>query len=130
MRILGAYLTRKSAVLDSRHILVVEDEALISMLIEEDLQRRGARTSSAACISDALQLVEDVIFDAAVLDCKIGRDTVMPVADRLAELSVPFVFLTGYGDGWNRGAHEAAPLLSKPHAPDWLELVLTSLLRP
>ena len=36
--------------------------------------------------------------EAALLDINLGRELVYPLADRLRELEIPFVFLTGYSE--------------------------------
>ena len=105
--------------LQGRRVLVVEDEALIGMLLEDELLRAGAEVVGPAySVTEALELIDQAAADgglsAAVLDINLEGETVSPVADRLAALSVPFVFATGYGEGYNRGLHAAAPILAKP----------------
>ena len=105
--------------LQGRRVLVVEDEAIIGMLLEDELLRAGADVIGPACsVKEALELINQMAADgglsAAVLDINLEGETVSPVADRLAALSVPFVFATGYGGGYNRGLHAAAPILVKP----------------
>jgi DNA-binding response OmpR family regulator len=105
--------------LQGRRVLVVEDEALIGMLLEDELLNAGAEVVGPACsVKEALELINQKAADgglsAAVLDINLEGETVSPVADRLAALSVPFVFATGYGEGYNRGLHAAAPILAKP----------------
>src|SRR3954453_22325741 len=105
--------------LQGSRVLVVEDEALIGMLLEDELLEAGAEVVGPACsVKEALELIDQVAADgglsAAVLDINLEGETVSPVADRLAALSVPFVFATGYGEGYNRGLHAAAPILAKP----------------
>ena len=105
--------------LQGRRVLVVEDEALICMMLEDGLFEAGAEVVGSACsVKEALELIDRAAADgglsAAVLDINLEGETVSPVADRLAALSVPFVFATGYGEGYNRGLHAAAPILAKP----------------
>jgi DNA-binding response OmpR family regulator len=105
--------------LQGRRVLVVEDEALIGMLLEDELLEAGAEVVGPACsVKEALELIDQVTADgglsAAVLDINLEGETVLPVADRLAALNVPFVFATGYGKGYNQGLHTVAPILVKP----------------
>jgi DNA-binding response OmpR family regulator len=105
--------------LQGMRILVVEDEALISMLLEDGLNDAGAEViGPAASVEEALGLIEGAHLDgglsAAVLDINLIGQTVIPVADRLAALGVPFLFTTGYTGEGRRGLHEAAPTLVKP----------------
>lgn len=111
--------------LKGKRVLVVEDEALVSMLVEDELRDAGATVlGPAACVDDAMRLVEaaaaDGGMDAAVLDLNLQGEWATPVADRLAALGVPFLFATGYGEGCDRGGHGAAPHLHKPFAPERL----------
>ncbi|HEY8613832.1 MAG TPA: response regulator [Roseomonas sp.] len=119
--------------IEGRRILVVEDEALIAMLVEESLHGGGAQVvGPALCVDEALRLINEAsaqgAIDAAVLDVRLRDSTVLPVADRLAALGVPFVFTTGY---YNVGTnvHASAPLLVKPFSPEDLIAALAGLVK-
>jgi len=108
-----------AAKLTGRRVLVVEDEALVSMLVEDELCDAGAKVlGPAPSVEHALRLIEDAAADggisAAVLDINLDGQHVGPVADRLAGLGVPFLFATGYGANRDAGGHEAAPVVEKP----------------
>ncbi len=110
----------RPAKLTGKRVLVVEDEALLSMLVEDELRGAGATVLGPACsLGDALRLVEAAAADggisAAVLDINLDGRHVAPVADRLAALGVPFVFATGYGENHDTGGHGTAPTLRKPY---------------
>jgi DNA-binding response OmpR family regulator len=118
--------------LHGRRVLVVEDEALISMLLEDELVEAGAEVVGPACsVKEALELIDRAAADgglsAAVLDINLEGETVSPVADRLAALRVPFVFATGYGEGYNRGLHAAAPIVAKPFDGDQVTDIVKNL---
>jgi DNA-binding response OmpR family regulator len=113
-------------------ILVVEDEALVSLLVEDELLEAGARiVGPAASVREALQLVETATTDGglsgAVLDIMLADEEVRPVAERLAALGVPFVFATGYSHDDVRDLHTTAPVLHKPFDPRALVAALESL---
>lgn len=80
-------------------ILIVEDEWLIAQDLEDSLIERGARVT-ALCMSveQALQSLAADPPDAAVLDLMLGHESSAPVAAALAQMGVPFIFATGYGD--------------------------------
>ncbi|MBY0329969.1 MAG: response regulator [Acetobacteraceae bacterium] len=123
------HFPRHRHTLRGKRILVVEDEALVAMLMEDGLADAGAEVvGPASSVEQALELVEWAAartggLDAAVLDINLQGTVVAPVADRLAALGVPIIFATGYGKGVDRGAHGAAPLLTKPFGSD--ELIAT-----
>jgi DNA-binding response OmpR family regulator len=127
---MGAILSN-AAMLRNRRVLVVEDEALVAMMVEDELREAGARILTAANVGDALRLVEATMQDggisAAVLDINLGGEMVTPVADALARIDVPFLFATGYGEGCDRGGHDAAPMLHKPFEPYDLVVAIKAL---
>ena len=118
--------------LRGKRVLVVEDEALVSMLIEDELRGAGATVLGPALrVDDAVRLVEAAAADggisAAVLDINLEGRHVASVADRLAVLGVPFLFATGYGEGCDTGGHGAAPTLHKPFSPESLVAAVAAL---
>ena len=83
--------------LSGRHVLVVEDEMMILMIIEDMLADLGCESvTAAATVDQALALIDAQVFDAAMLDMNLNGNNSHPVADALAARGVPFVFLTGY----------------------------------
>ena len=115
--------------LSGRHILVAEDEAMIAMLVEDQLLDAGATVVIAATVSDALVMINVERFDAAVLDCKLGKEMVFSVADKLADHGVPFLFTTGYGEECEKGRHQDAVVLAKPYDTETLVAHLKALMR-
>jgi CheY-like chemotaxis protein len=81
-------------------LLIVEDESLISLLIETIIRDLGHEPVGCAySVPDALTMVDDeeTPIDAAMLDVNLGGRLVFPVAEALAARKIPFAFLTGYG---------------------------------
>lgn len=90
-------MTSGTATLTGRHILVVEDEALIAMLVQTELQEAGCEViGPAPTVERALQLVEREAPDGAVLDYRLGEETSQPIAAWLFEHHIPFLLLTGH----------------------------------
>ena len=111
-------------------VLLVEDEAMVAMLIEDVLEDLGCVTvGPAARVSSALALMDRHPVELAVLDVNLGGEKVFPVADRLAEEGVPFLFSTGYGAAGLEGQHQGGPVLPKPFDPDQLGPALRALRR-
>jgi len=84
----------------SLRVLIVEDEALISLLIQSIVCDLGHQAVGCAySVGQALALLEKIAesTDAALLDVNLGGNLVFPVAEALTARAIPFAFLTGYG---------------------------------
>lgn len=107
-------------------ILVVEDEMMVAMLMEDLLGDFGCTiVGPAGNIAAALALIGAEPIDGAMLDLNLAGHEVYPVADELARLGIPFVFVTGYGDRELRGGHNHRPRLPKPFRRLELERIMT-----
>jgi len=107
-----------SELLAGRRILLVEDEYLIAELMEDWLNEAGANVlGPVASVEQALQIVENELLriDGAVLDINLGPGRkVYPVADRLNDLNIPYLFATGDVRIIDDPAHRERPRLEKP----------------
>ncbi len=114
--------------LSSLKVLVVEDEALVSMLVEDMLTDLGCTVvGPAAEIEEALKLATTADIDAALLDVNLGGRPIFPVADALKARGVPFAFASGYGEAGLTEDHRGAAVLQKPFREADLRRVLESL---
>lgn len=96
-------------------VLVVEDEMMVSMLIEDMLGDMGCTVlGPVSRLDEAVELASRSEFDCAVLDVNLGGQSVFPLADLLRERGAPFAFATGYGDAGLRDVDRGAPVLQKP----------------
>ncbi|MBV9590670.1 MAG: response regulator, partial [Hyphomicrobiales bacterium] len=85
--------------LSGARLIVVEDDFLILMELESALADAGAKiVGSCRTLDAAMSLVEADGLAAAILDIRLGRDTVEPAARRLAERGIPFIFYTGQSE--------------------------------
>lgn len=113
---------------DAFRVLVVEDEMMVSMLIEDYLADLGCEVAGpAATLQEALDMAESAGFDAAVLDLNLAGDRTFPVADKLSEKGVPYAFATGYGQGGLRAEDQNRPVLQKPFVYEDLQSVIEQL---
>jgi CheY-like chemotaxis protein len=108
-----------------RSVLIVEDESLISMMLEDFLESLG-HTVAGTCetVGDALRRVEEGGFDVAIIDVNLNGERVWPVADRLAAQGVPYILATGGHIEPPPEQHASAPVLSKPFTLDAIEPAL------
>ena len=99
-----------------RRVLLVEDEALVAMLMETILEDMGCvPVGPVATVDDGLALVADPApLDAALLDVNVAGQQVFPIAEALQARGVPFVFSTGYGEGGLPDAWRGHPTVQKP----------------
>jgi DNA-binding response OmpR family regulator len=86
----------KSRTLSGARILVVEDEAFIALDLQATLTDAGAEViGPSLTLAEAFALASRENLSAAILDFRLGRDTVRPVARQLAARDIPFLFYTG-----------------------------------
>ena len=96
-------------------VLIVEDESIVSFMIEDMLAELGAaEIRHAGGVAEALRLIGAGRPDVAVLDVNLGGEPIHPVAERLDALAVPFVFATGYGRQGVPPRWATHPVLQKP----------------
>jgi len=100
---------------NSRRVLLVEDEALVAMMIQEFLSECGrAVVGPIGTAAEALAAARQGDFDGAILDINLGDGMAYPVAEILAARGVPFVFLTGYEADTVDDRFSEVPILQKP----------------
>jgi PAS domain S-box-containing protein len=98
-----------------RRVLVVEDEALVAMMIQEFLTEYGhSVVGPIGRASEALAAAKQTDYDAAILDINLGDGTAYPVAEIVAARGVPFVFVTGYEADTVDDRFSHIPVLQKP----------------
>jgi len=77
-------------------VLVVEDEMMVSMLIEDMLSDLGCKVvGPASRLEEAIALVDSQEIDCAVLDVNLGGQPIFPLADILRAQGAPVAFATG-----------------------------------
>lgn len=110
-------------------VLVVEDEYLIRMLLEDMLADLGYAVAAAVgSIAEARAHAATGDFSAAILDVNLEGQEIFPVADMLAARSLPFVFVTGYGERSLPERYRDRPALQKPFQAEQLDAALSELL--
>jgi len=109
--------------------LIVEDNLIIAMAAEVILLELGARhVETAASVGQAISAIGRSRPDFALLDLNLGSENSIPVAGRLRELGVPFIFATGYGERAPIPDElAAAPVIQKPYTNEVVEAALARL---
>jgi len=111
-------------------VLVVEDEAMISTLVEDMVTELGHSVAGlAASLEEAAGLAEGAEFDVALLDVNLHGQTVESVAKTLARRGKPFVFTTGYGERVIPPEFKDRPMLPKPYQIEQLGEILSRVMR-
>src|SRR5579883_689484 len=109
-------------------VLVVEDEALIAMLMEDMLADLGCEVlTTVGQIDEALAVARSESFDFAFVDVNLNGVPSYPVAAALKERDIPFAFVTGYGAGGTDPAHGDVAVLQKPFRAQDLETIVRRL---
>ena len=101
------------------HVVIIDDEQDLCVLLSLRLQHHGFRVSSARGSQEALQILERETVDAAILDVRLedenGLDVLVEMQKRALDL--PIVVLTAHGtievavEAMKRGAYG---FLTKP----------------
>jgi DNA-binding response OmpR family regulator len=106
---------------------LVEDEALVAMMIQDSLTEFGFQViGPLSTASEALAAARESHFDAAVLDINLGDGLVYTVAEILGVRGVPFVFVTGYDVDSIDPRFSDIPILQKPIDRDLLQKIFMS----
>jgi CheY-like chemotaxis protein len=104
----------KSAASNSTALLV-EDEPLVAMMMADVLSDFEFDVIGPfASVDKAIAAVNGANVNVALLDVNLGGEMVYPVASRLRELGVPFIFMTGYAPEGISKEFNDTPILKKP----------------
>jgi PAS domain S-box-containing protein len=113
--------------LPGERVLIVEDEALVAMILEDQLADLGISVAgTCASVPDAMRAIENDPPQAAILDVNLRGQLVYPVADRLMDRGIPFVFVTGYGRESIDRRYSFVKVLEKPVERQALEGLFAS----
>lgn len=112
-------------------VLVVEDEAMVAMLIEDMLEELGCNVvASVASLAVACNTAARAELDLAMLDVNVAGELVFPVANVLQERDIPFLLSTGYGTAGLPAEFLGREVLTKPFSQSELrEKIIRALNR-
>lgn len=103
--------------LDGLRVLVLEDEALLSMMLEDTLVDLGCRVVGPFLhMEEAMDELRRsrADIDFGILDVNIAGQRSFPLAQAMTEAGVPFVFVTGYDEQGVDEPWRAWPAVRKP----------------
>jgi DNA-binding response OmpR family regulator len=112
-----------------RSILIVEDESLITMMLEDFLDSLGyAVAGTAETVGEAIAQIDRGGFDLAILDVHLrGGESCWPAADALADRGIPFLLSTGGHTEDPPARHAGAPTLAKPFTLAGIEAAIAAV---
>src|SRR5215475_11188734 len=91
-------------------VLILEDDPIIALDFEDTILGFGVKSvRSAGNVALALMMIEERAPDFALLDVGLAKEKSFGVAQKLAELNIPFAFVTGYGGDWVDAAFADRP---------------------
>jgi len=101
---------------------------LVLIMIEDMLADLGCKSvTSAATVDRALALINEQVFDVAMLDMNLNGNDSHVVAEALAARGIPFFYSTGNTSRNLRDGHSDRPVLKKPFKYEELAAILTRL---
>ena len=106
-------------------VLLVEDSAELAQDLEEILVEAGCKVATVGEVGEGLALVKEQPVDVALLDVRVGRESVFPLAGELRRRGIKFVFHTGYDPALILPPEfQNCPCLEKPAT---VEMILASV---
>jgi DNA-binding NtrC family response regulator len=111
-------------------ILLIEDEAMIRMMIADMVETLGHRVAAEAGNMDqAMELARSADFEFAIIDMNLNGAMTFPIADAIAARSIPFLFASGYASAMATDQQRRELVLQKPFTIDRLELAINETMR-
>jgi CheY-like chemotaxis protein len=108
--------------LEGCRVLLVEDDAMISMMLQDLLEDMGCEVASVASrFDEARRQSEAGGYDVALLDVNLRGERTFPIAEAMLQRRQPFVLTTGYATTVLPDSLRAAKLLQKPYRRQDLE---------
>ena len=119
-----AAIASDRVVVNGNRIMIVEDEALVAMVVSDAVTELGYQVVGPfSRPPDAIAAVQDGDIGAAILDINLAGTLVYPVAEELTSRGIPFVFVTGYGIESVDKRFSDIPVLQKPIERETLQRI-------
>jgi DNA-binding response OmpR family regulator len=109
-------------------ILIIEDEFLVADYLESIVREMGHDEVFVALdIATGMSLLEAMSPDFAILDVNIGQALVFPLATKLLQRKIPFVFSTAKPKEWFPEEWRNHPVIPKPLETERLVATMAAL---
>ncbi len=111
-----------------KSILIIEDDAIVTMLMEDMLLDMRIEVLTSSTLENALFDIESERFDAAIVDMHLRGESAMPAIQALLSRKVPFLVLSGSDQSAFSTAHPQVATMTKPFDKAELEDAVRRLL--
>ena len=100
----------------TKTILIVEDDPFIAMDLQDTFEDAGYNVlGPVASVDPGLKIIREIKPDVAMLDYNLGRETSIPLAKKLDEIDIPYIFLSGQVDRVVTAQYQSArKVMTKP----------------
>jgi len=115
--------------LTGRRILLVEDEMLTALDLADAIEEaEGTVVGPARSVVEAVEAIASGDIDAAILDRTLLDGKATPVAVRLIDMSIPFIFYSGSNPNNLKREFPGITTFQKPTDPYHLIQALSDLI--
>jgi FixJ family two-component response regulator len=116
----------------TKTVMIVEDELFVALDLENIVDDAGYISDGPyETVAESLEAVAADLPACAILDVRLRDGEVFPVADRLRDAGIPFIFHSGHADEADlRGRYPSARICPKPSSPSQLRDALHQALCP
>jgi DNA-binding response OmpR family regulator len=111
-----------------QHILLVEDDSDLVLVLAEVLEQAGYRVSTATRRIGALALLRGGGIDLVIADSVLRGGNGEDVAKAASRRKIPVILISGEPDRIARHSSEATPFLAKPFRAAELIALVAQLL--
>ena len=111
-------------------ILVVEDEALVRLMLSEMLNELGHKiVAEASRLDTAVRVASDADYELAVLDLNLGTGPTYDVVEIARGRGKAVVLTTGYGQAGLVAKYSSCVVVQKPFSRDAIGRAIQQSLR-
>ena len=96
-------------------ILIVEDEAIIAMMLVNEIERAGGTAiGPATSVAEALREIASTVIDVALVDSKLADGSATDLVAAFARRGIPYIVVSGYEEANLPALLKGGPFVAKP----------------